>query len=350
MTISKTLKNYEFTGKYIYASKDIITHIGNWETFDLCCDGCTYKNLKIESLGKDNRKCIKVPEFFDYFSNRHTKNAIIEFDIHTEKKEIVIQIKESKKISDGLNNQPIQTKKEHDKIELEKSQNTENINPDIHTRLANVFEKVQESYKNILVKQGYLPTRDQIGFTERNLTFYFCHHYLEVRKDEERKDEERNYNMNNPIVWQEMPLEKEKKKNERQHIDSIIIDKDNNKNEVSIFYIEAKRVYNKSFIDGKKSSLKKDRDRIQEQYTKIPGYNSILNKFNIHHYEVLLAGLEIRDNQKDKTITERTDALERFSNIFIHKDKYNYYSIEFPKNNTERLKEYRIYTYIRELK
>lgn len=334
MTISKTLKEYEFKGKYIYASKDIITHIGNWETFDLCCDGCTYKNLKIESLGKDNRKCIKVPEFFDYFSHRLTKNAIIEFDFHTEKKEIVIQIKESKKISDGLNNQPIQTKKEHDKIELEKSQNTENINPDILNRLANVFEKVRESYENILVKQDYLPTRDQIGFTERNLTLYFCHHYLEERKDD---------NIDNLIVWQEMPLEK----NERQHIDSIIIDKNKNKKEVSIFYIEAKRVYDKSFIDGKKSSLQKDRDRIQEQYKKIPGYDSIQKEFNIHHYEVLLAGLEIRENQKDKTITERTDALERFSNNY----KYNYYSIMFTNNNnTEKLKEYRIYTYIRELK
>lgn len=332
MTISKTLKKYEFTGKYIYASKDIITHIGNWETFDLCCDGCTYKNLKIESMGKDNRKCIKVPEFFDYFSHRLTKNAKIEFDIHTEKKEIVIQITESKKISDGLNNQPIQTKKEHEMIEIKKSQNIEDIDSNILDRLVNVLKKIEGSYFNILRTQKYLPTRDQIGFTERNLTFYFCHHYLEQRIS----------NMNNLIVWQEMPLNK----NERQHIDSIIIDKDNDKNEVSFFYIEAKRVYDKSFINGDKSSLGKDRERIEKKYMNIPGYKELIQTNSIHrHYEILLAGLEIQNNQKDKTIKERTDALIQFSKDFGFKGFYC--PINLDKPNNEKLDEYRIYMYLK---
>lgn len=225
-------------------------------------------------------------------------------------------------------------------IEIKKNQNIEDIDSNILDRLVNVLKKIEDSYSNILRTQKYLPTRDQIGFTERNLTFYFCHHYLEVRKDEEP-----NYNMNNLIVWQEMPLNK----NERQHIDSIIIDKDKDKNEVSFFYIEAKRVYDKSFINGDKSSLGKDRERIESKYMNIPGYEELIQTNSIHrHYEILLAGLEIRNNQKDKTINERKDALIQFSKDFGPKGFYcRIINLKDIPNN-EKLDEYRIYMYLKE--
>lgn len=221
-------------------------------------------------------------------------------------------------------------------IEAEKKQNVVEIVPAIRDRLEKVFKNSKDSYSNILRTQKYLPTRDQIGFTERNLTLYFCHHYLE----------ERNDNIDNLIVWQEMPLMK--KKNARQHIDSIIIDKDKDKNEVSIFYIEAKRVYDKSFIYGDKSSLKNDSTRIREQYKNIPGYEELIRTNNsIHHYEVLLAGLEIRKNQKEKTITSRMDALNRFPKDFGLEDFCYFINLkDIP--NKEELDEYRIYMYLRE--
>lgn len=220
-------------------------------------------------------------------------------------------------------------------IEAEKKQNVVEIVPAIRDRLEKVFKNSKDSYSNILRTQKYLPTRDQIGFTERNLTLYFCHHYLE----------ERNDNIDNLIVWQEMPLMK--KKNARQHIDSIIIDKDKDKNEVSIFYIEAKRVYDKSFIYGDKSSLKNDSTRIREQYKNIPGYEELIRTNNsIHHYEVLLAGLEIRKNQKEKTITSRMDALNRFPKDFGLEDFCYFINLkDIP--NKEELDEYRIYMYLR---
>lgn len=156
-----------------------------------------------------------------------------------------------------------------------------------------------------------MPTRDHIGFTERNLTFYFCHHYLKLRED----------NIKNIIVWQEMPLID----CPREHIDSIIIDKDMEKKEISIFYIEAKRVYDKSFIDNGKSSLDNDHKRIMDikKFKKIPGYGEIDKdkEFTKIHYEVLLAGFELRNNQRSSTVDGRLEKLENFGsdNTFTSK-------------------------------
>lgn len=119
--------------------------------------------------------------------------------------------------------------------------------------LSTVLEKMQASYKGIMVDQDYFPSRDKIGFTERNLTFFFCHHYVNLRRK----------NIQNIIVWQEMPLESsENQDNHRQHIDSIIIDKQDNK--IDIFYIEAKRIYGPKSVNSDKNSLKADYGRIMK--------------------------------------------------------------------------------------
>lgn len=180
--------------------------------------------------------------------------------------------------------------------------------------VAEVLDKMENSYKGILIDQEYLPTRNKIGFTERNLTFYFCHHYLEVR----------HHNISNIIVWQEMPLESDKNHdNKRQHIDSIIIDKQ--EHDIDIFYIEAKRVYDSSFVMGEECSLKSDFDRIINNCSLLPGYNELTSDRykNVHHYVVLLAGLEIFENQRESTKTNKIKELEVFKQTYFNEKTQN---------------------------
>ena len=213
--------------------------------------------------------------------------------------------------------------------------------------LQDVLDKMKESYHGIIVDQKYLPTRDKIGLTERNLTFYFCHHYLELRKD----------NIKNIIVWQEMPLESDiynKKDNHRQHIDSIIIDRHDDA--IDIFYIEAKRIFDSSFVTGTKSSLKKDLDRIMKNYKLLPHYKDIIkNVTKIHHHIVLLAGLDILKGQRPNTINNKKNALNKFreDNYFTTENLREFWEVE-DKNDVESknesvLSEYKIFLFYKEI-
>lgn len=213
--------------------------------------------------------------------------------------------------------------------------------------LQDVLDKMKDSYQGIIVGQNYLPTRDRIGFTERNLTFYFCHHYLELRKN----------NILNIIVWQEMPLESDKNHdNDRQHIDSIIIDKHDG--EIEIFYIEAKRIYDPSFVTGEKSSLQKDYERIIGNRKLLPDYSEIIKgSKKIHHHVVLLAGLEIYKGQRDATIGNKHVKLEDFRERYFEENCYSKLfiggidgSTNVHENGSTKVLEYEIHTFYSEIK
>lgn len=209
--------------------------------------------------------------------------------------------------------------------------------------LKDVLDKMEESYRGIIVDQNYLPTRDRIGFTERNLTFYFCHHYLELRK----------VNISNIIVWQEMPLDSDKNNdNQRQHIDSILIDKHDN--EIDIFYIEAKRIFDSSFVDGEKSSLRKDYKRIIKNCKLLPGYRELRSNESekIHHHVVLLAGLEIFNGQRSSTIDEKHNKLENFRTNYFGKDEDDYSKLfigGLHGTTKNQVSEYEIHTFYSEI-
>ena len=219
------------------------------------------------------------------------------------------------------------------------SKDIDKLRADVIGNVVEVLNKMQESYHGILVDQKYLPTRGKIGFTERNLTFYFCHHYLELRKD----------NLSNIIVWQEMPLESdENHDNHRQHIDSIIIDKHDN--EIDLFYIEAKRIFNPSFVDNReKSSLQNDYDRIIENCKLLPGYSELGNGSEIHHHMVLLAGLEIFEEQKEKTVNAKKDKLVAFKKEYFRHQNHSRI-IGGIKGSTKNNVVYEIYAFYREIK
>lgn len=121
---------------------------------------------------------------------------------------------------------------------------------DILRTISQTYQSVVNEYKNTFNKKYYLPTKASQsslvinGFTERNLTFNFCHSYLSLKRN------------TNAIVWQEIPITSAN----RQHVDSIIIDKD------WIIYIEAKRLYDLTHFE----LLLKDLDRIKEFHSDIP--------------------------------------------------------------------------------
>lgn len=119
---------------------------------------------------------------------------------------------------------------------------------DILSTISRTYQSVVDEYSNTFVRNCYLPTKSSQsslvinGFTERNLTFNFCHCFLKRNP--------------NAIVWQEIPITSVN----RQHVDSIIIDKD------WIIYIEAKRLYDLTHFE----LLLKDLDRIKEFHSVIP--------------------------------------------------------------------------------
>lgn len=145
---------------------------------------------------------------------------------------------------------------EHDcfvvNIKEKTSSNSASIDEDEKIKLINAIYKVYKSvgnkYINIFDTNRYLPTKVSSnsinGFTERNLTFSFCHSYLS-----------RNHNA---IVWQEIPINSPN----AQHIDSIIIDNKNDR----VIYIEAKRLYDVHHFKYLLDDLK----RIKKQHLDIP--------------------------------------------------------------------------------
>lgn len=137
------------------------------------------------------------------------------------------------------------------------------------------YKSVVNEYENIFNENRYLPTKEAQsslvinGFTERNLTFNFCHNYLKQPFNLEQHPK--------AIVWQEIPIISV----DREHVDSIVIDNDNN----WVIYLEAKRLYDVKHF----KSLLNDLKRIRDFHSDIPlPTNSPTNKVVVlladHYY------------------------------------------------------------------
>ena len=104
---------------------------------------------------------------------------------------------------------------------------------------------MQARYSRML--DTYYPAFGTTGFTERNLTFNFCHEALCLNE--------------NLIVWQEAPLS-----NKEEHLDSIIFDDVNR----VIYIVEAKRLGAEGAISSIENDVKRLED-LSKQWTKIRG-------------------------------------------------------------------------------
>lgn len=76
-----------------------------------------------------------------------------------------------------------------------------------------ILKRMQTRYSRML--DTYYPAFETTGFTERNLTFNFCHEALSLN--------------DNLIVWQEAPF-----CNKSEHLDSIIFDDVDKHNYISL--------------------------------------------------------------------------------------------------------------------
>lgn len=169
---------------------------------------------------------------------------------------------------------------------------------DIIDIIKNTYNSVVGEYRKTFIGNHYLPTKDADsslvinGFTERNLTFNFCHAYLNQHKD--------------AIVWQETPIIHDDAK--REHIDSIIIDKIDEDNYLAI-YLEAKRLYGIAHFQ----SLLEDLNRIKKYHSYIP-IPRIQEPHKIK-YEVVVLLADLYYNDKCKTKIEYKN--NYYNNFFI---------------------------------
>jgi len=163
------------------------------------------------------------------------------------------------------------------------------------------FKQMGISFHTMLWDKKIALTRNNIGFTERNLTFYFCSSFINIKKD--------------AIIWQELPIY-----GSHQHLDSIIIDKGNDI--IDVYYIEAKRIYNENYVTKEKSdghgSLFLDYERLTKELKpdKIPSLNLLLNECKIvRKHIVLLASLEYKPKEGNDTYKGRVNAIRNFAEV-----------------------------------
>lgn len=176
----------------------------------------------------------------------------------------------------------------------------EKVKEELLRALSKTYELVGEKYKKTLDEKCYLPTKTTEsslvinGFTERNLTFNFCHTYLGLEQHEDA------------IVWQEIPINYV----DREHVDSIIID------EKWVIFIEAKRLYDITHF----KFLLDDLERIKEQYSNIPlPLDSPTNKAIVlladHYFNGECKRKEDKENYYDKFFNgEKINNLDESSN------------------------------------
>lgn len=162
----------------------------------------------------------------------------------------------------------------------------------IKERISEVYSELLDNYKKIFDDSKYLPTKKTgssiliNGFTERNLTFHFCHQYLAQSKKS--------------LVWQEVPIWKEN----RQHIDSIIIDNDLK----TVYYIEAKRFYGINHFEKLLDDLK----RLVKENDNIP-LPCNCNSFDYKRIIVLLADVFYHD-EKSLYYKDKKNCYDKFFN------------------------------------
>lgn len=150
--------------------------------------------------------------------------------------------------------------------------------------ISKTYTSIKNEYNRIFNTEQYLPTKASRysinGFTERNLTFNFCHSYLDLMKQEHEEES------SNAIVWQEVPINN----TNGEHIDSIIIDKDNN----WVIYLEAKRFYDIHHFKYLLDDLK----RIKKKHSDIPLPYDPNSKSPLKKVVILLAD-HIYDGKKE---------------------------------------------------
>lgn len=182
-----------------------------------------------------------------------------------------------------------------------------------------IIDKMVDYYQRIFCDKKLLPTNDvdnnrATGFTERNLTFNFCHNYLDLNEE--------------GLVWQEMPIIGQS----RQHIDSVIVHSD------TLILLEAKRLhspYHFEELTSENVSYTKrehkivqygDLRRLQTYYKNIPIYNDLKPK---ECYAILLADFLIQrgKNEQSKNDEYRSCYQQYFDNEFLifKKDNMEYY-------------------------
>ncbi len=164
--------------------------------------------------------------------------------------------------------------------------------------LSETYELVGKKYEKTFNENCYLPTKTVEsslvinGFTERNLTFNFCHTYLKQN--------------DKAIVWQEIPINNV----DREHVDSIIID------ENWVIYIEAKRLYDIAHFE----CLLDDLERIKKHHPNIPlPLGSPTNKAIVlladHYFNGECKRKEDKENYYDKFFNgEKINNLDESSN------------------------------------
>ena len=194
--------------------------------------------------------------------------------------------------------------------------NTDNV----YSFVKEIFDNMCNSYKRIFGNPDFLPTNDKdnnraTGFTERNLTFNFCHSYLELNEK--------------GVIWQEMPIIGQS----HQHIDSVIVHSD------TLLLIEAKRLhspYHFEELTSKPSHKTKrqhrtnpygDSYRLQTYYEDIPIFDK--QKYKAC-YAILLADFLIQRSNNKQTVNDTYHSFykEYFDNqeykVFGN-DKMEYY-------------------------
>ncbi len=175
--------------------------------------------------------------------------------------------------------------------------------------IENAFIGMCEYYSEML--GNYYPAYGKNGFTERNLTFNFCHNLLVKNK--------------NLIVFQEVPIKN------KQHFDSIVID---DKNKV-VFIIEAKRLQSKK----KMSEIADDCDRMLAHFNEFNGHEE---RKNYKKWCIILIDLWIPRNEPTFGTKKRlrNAFMEYEPNKEIEKKLFNLKEIKKKEGNISNSEDY----------
>ena len=190
----------------------------------------------------------------------------------------------------------------------------------VYSFVKEIFDNMCNSYQRIFGNPDFLPTNDKdnnraTGFTERNLTFNFCHSYLELNE--------------RGVIWQEMPIIGQS----HQHIDSVIVHSD------TLLLIEAKRLHSPYHFEELTSKPSHrttrqhrtnpygDLHRLQTYYKDIPIFDK--QKYKAC-YAILLADFLIqRSNNKQTKIEDYHSFYKEYFDNQEYKvfenDKMEYY-------------------------
>ena len=134
----------------------------------------------------------------------------------------------------------------------------------IPDNVLDAFDVMIDDYRSLL--KIYYPAYKRTGFTERNLTFYFCKNLLSRLPARKQK----------PFVWMETPIRETKK-----HLDALVFSPENK----SVFFIEAKRIKSPS----KLKVIKEEIGRINDNKDAIIVDDFINNNYN--KYIIYLADI-----------------------------------------------------------